>query len=87
MQFRLCEDFEFWWPVSVQLPHPDKTGEVLGQDFEARFLMLDQDRLAELEREGQEVLLQAIVKDWRLVEGDDGDEMPFSSDNFAKCLP
>ncbi|WP_106753339.1 hypothetical protein [Pannonibacter carbonis] len=87
MQFRLCEPFEFWWPVRVLLPDPDRPGQVTAQGFEARFLLVGKDRLAELEGQGEESLLCEILRDWRGVSGPDGDEVPFGPEALEQCLP
>ncbi|GGB55530.1 hypothetical protein GCM10011316_29520 [Roseibium aquae] len=87
MQFRLCEPFEFWWPVRVTLPDPDRPGSVLSQTFEAKFLMVGKDRLAELEAHGEAALLSEILRDWRGVTGAGGSEIPFGPDALEQCLP
>lgn len=87
MQFRLCEPFEFWWPVTVKLPDPEKAGAVISQAFEAKFLLIGKDRLAELEADGEDRLLTEILRDWRGVTEDDGTATPFSDAALARCLP
>lgn len=37
MKFVLTEADEFWWPVSVKSPDPDKAGAFVESTFEARF--------------------------------------------------
>ncbi|MEP2707774.1 MAG: hypothetical protein ABJQ71_15100 [Roseibium sp.] len=87
MQFKLCESYEFWWPVSVQMPHPDRPGDIQDQQFEARFLLTNTEELADLEKQGQEVLITAILKDWRNVTDGDDQDITFSADSLSRCLP
>lgn len=87
MQFRLCEPFEFWWPVTVKLPDPATAGGVRSEDFEAKFLLIGRDRLAELEGDSEEALLTEIMRDWRGVTGEDGIPVPFSDAALEQCLP
>ncbi len=87
MQFRLCEPYEFWWPVAVQMPDPDTPGKAQTQEFEARFLLSGNEDLVDLESQGQDTLIKAVLKDWRNVTDGDGQEIAFSNDSLSQCLP
>jgi len=94
MKFVLAEDYTYWWPVTVHIPDPDKPGNTLSQNFEARFKAVPSERLRELEKsevggskaESIEALIREALIDWRDVEAEGGDDIPFSPDALTGAL-
>lgn len=88
MQFRVSDTYEFWWPVTVKMPDPDKSGSILQQTFEARFVMIGSERLSALDGEtgDQHAVLKDVWTDWRGVEDEDGSQATFSTETRDRCL-
>ncbi|MBD8890148.1 hypothetical protein [Roseibium litorale] len=88
MQFRLSDTYAFWWPVTVRLPDPEKSGQIMDQSFEARFLMIGGDRLAALDGEGAKghAVLKEVWIGWRGVEDEEGGEASFTPEARDRCL-
>lgn len=97
MTFRLAETYVFWFPVSVSIPDEKKPGKFVTQTFDVQFeaLKLDDakkidDELAELDEAGrrsrQFKMLTTVVRNWRGVVDDVGDEVVFSEEAFDRAL-
>jgi len=86
MNFKICDPYAFWWPVTVHLPDPNAAGKLRAESFEGRFVMTSHDELADLEAGGQEQLIAAILTDWRGVDDEDGTPLPFSDAALRRCL-
>ena len=98
MKFKLVEQHSYWWPVTVSVPHPERPGKFDTQKFDVKFKALPKsetdtmrDDFNKLESEEdrlkhQDDVLHRVCCDWRGVEGDDGSEVEFTDDNFAKAM-
>lgn len=95
-KFKLIDDRAFWWPVRVSLPDSDKPGTFAEQSFEMEFETLTQSEAEEIDRlqqesgsnpvEAQNALLRRVCRDWRNVEDENDNPLPFSSDNLSRAL-
>ncbi|ESY49019.1 MULTISPECIES: hypothetical protein [unclassified Mesorhizobium] len=97
MKFKLVEDYTYWWPVTVDLPDPDKPGKVVKQSFTIQFKPISGDESAALIKEIQalppeerlarqhEELLRSS-KDWRDVTDENGEQVPFTEAALKACL-
>lgn len=95
--FVLTSTHRFWWPVTVMSPDPVLTGQLVKQEFEIRFEAMPQDEAIKLQAElaalppeeylpRQHEQLLRVVKDWREVNDESGDAVPFSEDAFRQAL-
>ncbi|MBF0165191.1 MAG: hypothetical protein HQM01_11950 [Magnetococcales bacterium] len=78
--FTFTDHHEFVWPVRVLAPENGAQKEIGG--FDARFLLLPVDRVAELSCAGDEALLTGIVTGWDGIRAEEGQELPFSPENL-----
>ena len=98
MKFKLSKTYEYWWPVTVSAPDPKRPGKFIDQKLEVLFEPLPQDEaLAALEEvtalttsreindHGVRSMLR-VVKDWRGVDGEDGQPVPFSTEMLELAL-
>lgn len=91
--FQLTETYKFWWPVIVKMPG-DQPGSIVEQPFEAQFVALRGDAVAERDKAIAEFaqepgvtatdiefrVLSSVVLGWRDVVDGDGTSVPFSLD-------
>ncbi len=94
--FKLVKDYSFWWPVPVSIPDAVKAGEFITQTLEVHFRAITQREAEELEDsqreqgiepfEAQNALLRRVCQDWRKVEDESGQPIPFTQENFNQAL-
>lgn len=98
MKFKLIDTYRYWWPVTVSIPDEKKPGKFVKQTLQIEFESIPQDEAVAAQQDydkltksseriehEREQLLKA-VKDWKGVEGPDGDDLPFSEDVFRAAL-
>jgi len=97
MKFQLTDTYRYWWPVTVEMPDPEKPGKAVKQSFTVQFEALGQDegeamnqRIAALPEDEQkqhkhEAILR-VCKDWRDVTDADGKPVPFSDEVLRQML-
>lgn len=97
MKFVQATRHLYWWPISVKLPHPDRTGQWISESFRMRFEMVPadearaiRDKIAEMpadERAAHEHdLLLRAAQDWDEVVDGSGDQVPFSAGTLLIVL-
>lgn len=95
--FKLADTYQFWYPVKVKTPHPEKAGEFEEQTFDALFepMPLDEARefdkkmaaLPPIERTNREHdLIRESLKDWKGVVDGNGKHVGFSAEALEKML-
>ncbi|HTM76559.1 MAG TPA: hypothetical protein VL133_02880 [Devosia sp.] len=82
-KFVLKNHYEYWWPVKVRLPNPDKGGAFIEQTFNAKFRSMSPAKAMELGAgagdEGTNAFIKEVVMDWdETIVDDDGDTVAFS---------
>ena len=89
--FKLDQNENFWFPVSLELTSDD--GKKLRADFDAQFKRVAQSEITALLRreEGEEPptdqqIVDAVFVGWRKVQGEDGAELPVNAENRARLL-
>ncbi len=97
MKFVLASEHLYWWPVTVEMPHPDKPGQWVKQSFTMQFAALGEDvanakarAVAKMAPEEQadhqnDALIDAC-RDWRDVTDPSGAEIPFSTELLKQAL-
>ncbi|CDX19603.1 conserved hypothetical protein [Mesorhizobium sp. ORS 3359] len=98
MKFKLIDEYTYWWPVTVDMPDPDKPGKVVSQSFTMKFQAMRADdgvammkEIAALptieERSAKEhEELMRVCKGWRDVVDEKGDEVEFSEAALRAAL-
>ncbi len=92
MKFKATATHLYWWPVTVQLPHPDPAhaGETVEASFKMRFEALPTDEAEALQKapEGERhALLKRAVRGWNEdVVGEDDAPLPFSAETFDRLM-
>lgn len=98
MKFKLIDEYRYWWPVTVEMPDPEKPGKTVKQSFTMQFQPMPADEgeamLKEiaalptpeerLSRQHEE--LMRVCKGWRDVVDDKGDEVDFSTEALKAAL-
>jgi len=98
MKFKLIEQHTYWWPVTVEMPDPEKAGKVVTQSFTMQFQAMPADEgeamvkeiaaLPTLEERNakQHEELMRVCKDWRDVVDDEGKDVAFSSEGLRAAM-
>jgi hypothetical protein len=78
-----------WAPVVVD--GFSKDGKRVKQDFKAKFLIPEQSEINTLigvdaDNINDEKIIQAVLKDWSEVEDENGDPLPFTTENVADIM-
>lgn len=102
MKFSPTAVHRYWWPIKINLPHPERSGQWLPQTFDMEFISVNADEAKELAREISEIqddaernsrehdqLLKVSVN-WRGVIDEDADgkkvEVPFSPEMLLAMM-
>jgi hypothetical protein len=95
--FQLTDSYQFWYPVTVKVPNPEKSGAFDEQTFEVLFdaLSADEGRKMDEERAAADPakrpifehdFLQRVVKDWRNVCDAEKKHVNFSAERLTQAL-
>lgn len=76
--FKLSTHHSYIWPVSVQTPV--NGGKFAKATFDATFKVISQERIDAIVRGGNvdSELLSEVIQDWKGVQDDEDNELPFS---------
>ena len=97
MKFVQAQRHLYWWPITVKLPHPDKTGLWITESFRMRFDLVGADEARAI-REGiaameaaeralhEHDLLLRAARDWDDVVDGDGLPVPYSAEALMTVL-
>lgn len=96
MQFKIAETRTYWWPVTIKLPDPEKSGRIVTESFDMQFEAIPRDEALEISEKidalppeerpaHQHDLLLRVCKNWRNV-FDGKDEVRFSEENLRLML-
>ena len=98
-EFVLSEEpVRYWWPVTVNIPHPDKPGELLMQELHMLFEAEGQDAAVQRQEDYQSLTtnadrveaekqhLLAVCHDWKGVVDKDKRPVPFGEANLRRAL-
>ena len=98
MKFVPTDELLYWWPITIKMPHPERSGQWKTETFEMQFRAVEADRIRELQEEyaalktdvqrsahEHDALLEATC-DWRGVVDGDKNEVPFSEDMLRKMM-
>lgn len=92
------EPVRYWWPVAVNIPHPDNPGEILRQDLEMLFEAEEQDAAVRRQEEyaalttnadrveAEKLHLLEVCRNWRGVVDKDRSPVPFNEENLRRAL-
>ena len=89
--FKLKLSGTYSWPVSVERP-ADTGGEIEKVEFEAEFRRITQDRFEEIWKkvDAGEITDRAVCLEvlagWKNVQGDDGEQIPYTPENVLLVL-
>lgn len=98
MQFKLTTTYRYWWPVTVQMPDPERHGQILEQRLKVLFEPLPQADVIAAQEESASLKslrditdhgmrhMVRVVKGWDGVVDDDGSEVAFSTSALATAL-
>lgn len=87
--FKLSQSEAYFWPVVVEFPVDGRTDK---QDFSGKFKRLKQSRLKEIADQIQagkitdSELVREILVGWKDIKGEDGQDLPFTSDALDRLL-
>ncbi len=95
--FKVVQSYQFWYPVKITTPHPEKTGEFEEQAFDALFEPMPHAQarefdkkmaaLSPIERTDREHdLLRKVLKDWKGVVDEGGKHVGFSAEALEQVL-
>lgn len=86
--FKLKKPESLLWPVVIDVPRDDGTGETDPHQIQVRFQYLDVDEQQKLfdpkDKSGAKV--RDFVKGWAHIQDDDGNDLPFSPENLDKVM-
>lgn len=97
-KFRLTTEHKYWWPVTIDLPDPDKPGKWTTQSMTMQFVSMTADEARAIQEridglptdkeraEAQHDHLIAASCDWRDVVDDDGEAVPFTQEALRSAL-
>lgn len=97
MKFVLASEHLYWWPVTVEMPHPDKAGQWVKQSFTMQFAAIDEDDARKKAREiakmpeedrgdHQHDMLISACRNWRDVADENGSDITFSPETLRLAL-
>lgn len=98
MKFRLTSDHTYPWPVTLNIPDPEKAGEVIEQRFTATFRAMPLDEAKRLDEEisalpaeqqtaRQDDVLRRVIIGWdQEVVGEDDKPIPFSAAALEQAI-
>ena len=98
MKFKIAKTYLYWWPVTVSIPSPDVPGTWMKQDFQLQLEPQPREEAiaASEEMAGLTTMREVIehdvaqtlrvVRDWKGVTDDDGNDMPFSEAALRMAL-
>ncbi len=88
--FKIAVNEAYWAPVTVSIPSDlDKTDK---RKFEVKFRRLGQaelDKISDQVNKGEttdDQVARSVLLDWKGVQDEGGNELPFNEDNLAKLL-
>ena len=77
--FKLQKTALVWWPVVIN--EPADGGEVIEHSCQIQFELVQQSTFDDLAQQGDIKLLETLVCDWKDIAGEDGNKLPFTSEN------
>lgn len=98
MKFTLVDEYRYWWPVAVSIPDGSKPGKFVTQTFDMNFKAVSKSEAEELDQEfarldteedrrkHQDQILYRVCCDWRGVQDDEKQEVPFTDEAFQKAM-
>ncbi|MCV0424669.1 MAG: hypothetical protein K5905_04290 [Roseibium sp.] len=98
MNFIVTDTYQFWWPVTVRMPDPEKAGAIIEQKFEALFEAMSDTKAKEMDAafagletdEDRKVhehdVIREVFKNWRGVIAEDGKDQVFTPDVLERCI-
>ena len=98
MRFNPTAEHTYWWPIKIVKPHPEKSGQWLTESFEMRFASVSSDeaeriskQIAELKTDEERAehehdQLLNVSRDWRGVEDDDKQPVPYTREMLLAML-
>lgn len=98
MRFVPTEKLTYWWPIKINTPHPDKSGQWKQESFEMLFTHVGKEeakRLADefaalnTEEDRQQHIHDQLLEhsiDWRGVEDGDKKPVPFTREMLLAML-
>ncbi|TIV68873.1 MAG: hypothetical protein E5V89_21210 [Mesorhizobium sp.] len=98
MKFVLAKEHLYWWPVTVDMPDPDKPGKWLKFSYTHQFVSVGNDEAIALQKEIAELkddaekaarqhdMLVKASRNWRDVVDEDKQEVPFSEEALRAAL-
>lgn len=98
MRFILTDEHLYPWPVTIEVPDPDRPGEILEQKFTARFRAMPVDEAQALDDEiealppkdrarRQDDLLRRVLIGWgEDVVDDGGRQVPFTPEALERAI-
>jgi hypothetical protein len=88
--FKMSQSQTYFWPVALNMPASG--GKYEKSTFDVEYLRLPQSRILEMRATGEQGLItdaevcREIVKGWKGILDESGDEMPFSETNLSGLL-
>ena len=87
----------FWWPVTVNMPHPENAGSFVEATFEMQFEALSMARAKQLDEEREKVppeqqasrafdFIFELARDWREIVDESRQPIPFSREALERML-
>jgi len=83
MSFQLTQERRVWWPVMISVPA--NGGKTERRKIELQFIIDDPDAWAESDISIMDAMKSNIV-DWREIEDEHKEQIPFSDDALAQLL-
>jgi len=83
--FKIVPRESIWWPVVVKIPRGDGTKKLDEYRFKLNFRLLGRKEMEDLENDADKDISDFIL-DWDGVADQDGEPLPFNSDNLDRLM-